>query len=302
MAGGGHGTKAIVAALVANLGIAVAKFVGFLLTGSSALLAETIHSMADSGNQGLLLLGGHRARRHATEEHPFGYGRVRYFWAFVVAVVLFLLGAVFSLYEGVEKLRHPHEVTSPAIAVGILAVAIALETWSFRTAVVEANHVRGTQGWWAFIRQAKLPELPVVLLEDLGALLGLVLALGGVVLVVLTGDPAWDAYATLTIGVLLAVIAIVLAIEMKSLLLGESATARDVVTIRKAIEDSPGVRGIIHLKTQHLGPEELLVAAKVQLDGELDFRGVVDTIDEAERRVREELPIARVMYLEPDLP
>jgi cation diffusion facilitator family transporter len=302
VAGDGHGTKAIIAALLANLGIAVAKFVGFLITGSSALLAETIHSAADSGNQGLLLLGGRQAKRDASDAHPFGYGRARYFWAFVVAVVLFLLGAIFSLYEGVEKLRHPHELTSPGIAVGILIVAIGLETASFRTAVVEANAVRGGEGWWSFIRQAKRPELPVVLLEDLGALLGLVIALGGLGMVVITGDPAWDAYATLVIGALLAVIAVVLAVEMKSLLMGESATASDVVVIRTLIEGSPGVRRLIHLKTQHLGPDELLVAAKLELDGHLDFGGVVDVLDEAERRVREQVPIARVMYLEPDLP
>jgi divalent metal cation (Fe/Co/Zn/Cd) transporter len=241
VAGQGHGTKAIVAALFANLGIAVAKFAGFLITRSSALLAEAIHSVADSGNQALLLLGGRQARR-------------------------------------------------------------GLETWSFRTAVGEANAVREGKGWWAFVRQAKMPELPVVLLEDLGALLGLVIALIGVGLVVVTGDPAWDAYATLAIGALLAVIAVVLAAEMKSLLLGEAATARDVVAIRQAIEASPGVRRLLHLKTQHLGPEELLVAAKVELDGDLDFAGVVEVIDDAERRVRERLPIARVMYIEPDLP
>jgi cation diffusion facilitator family transporter len=302
VAGDGHGTKAIIAALLANLGIAVAKFVGFLLTRSSALLAETIHSLADSGNQALLLLGGRQAKRDASVEHPFGYGRARYFWAFVVAVVLFLLGAVFSLYEGVAKLRHPHELTSPGIAVGILVAAIVLETGSFRIAVKEANVVRHDQGWWSFIRQAKRPELPVVLLEDLGALLGLLVALTGVGLVILTGDPAWDAYATLLIGVLLAIIAIVLAAEMKSLLLGESATARDVACIRAAIESSPGVRRLIHLKTQHLGPDELLVAAKLELDATLDFGGVVRVLDEAERRVREEVPIALVMYLEPDLP
>lgn len=301
MASKGHGSKAIIAALLANLGIAVAKFVGFLVTQSGALLAESIHSVADSGNQGLLLLGGRRARRDATEDHPFGYGRARYFWAFVVTVVLFFLGAVFSVYEGVEKLRDPHEVSAPMVAVVILVVAIGLETYSFRTAVVEANAVREGRGWWAFIRQAKRPELPVVLLEDLGALVGLVLALAGVGLVVVTGDPIWDAYATLAIGALLAAIAIVLAIEMKSLLMGEAATSRDLAAIRTALQHAPEVRRIIHLKTQHLGPEELLVAAKVELDGALDFREVVRVLDEAERRVREQVPIARVMYLEPDV-
>jgi cation diffusion facilitator family transporter len=302
VAGDGHGTKAIVAALLANLGIAIAKFVGFLITRSSAMLAETIHSLADSGNQALLLLGGRQAKRDATEDHPFGYGRARYFWAFVVAVVLFLLGAAFSLYEGAEKLRHPEELSSPGVAVGILVVAILLEIWSFRTAVVEANAVRRGAGWWSFIRKAKQPELPVVLLEDLGALLGLVIALGGVGMVVLTGDPTWDAYATLSIGLLLGAIAIILAVEMKSLLLGESATAEDVRAIRSSIVGSPRVLRLIHLKTQHLGPDELLVAAKVELDPTLDFGGVVEVIDEAERRVRANVPLARVMYIEPDLP
>lgn len=297
----GHGSKAIVAALLANLGIAVAKFVGFLLTRSAALLAEAVHSVADSGNQALLLLGRRRAQRHATQDHPFGYGRVRYFWAFIVTVVLFLLGAVFSLYEGVEKLREPHALTSPVIAVVILVVAIGLEAFSFRTAVVEANSVREGRSWWAYIRQAKHPELPVVLLEDLGALLGLVLALTGVGLVVVTGNPLWDAYATLAIGTLLAVIAVVLAIEMKSLLIGEAASSRDRTAIRTAIEHSPHVLRLLHLKTQHLGPEELLVAAKVELDGDLAFSDVVTALEEAECRVREQVPVARVMYLEPGL-
>lgn len=296
-----HGSKAVVAALFANLGIAVAKFVGFLLTRSSAMLAESIHSVADSGNQGLLLFGARRARRDATVEHPFGYGRVRYFWSFVVAIVLFLLGAVFSLFEGVDKLRHPHEVTSPGIAIGILIAGIGLESWSFRTAVVEANAVRGQHSWWAFIRRAKIPELPVVLLEDLGALVGLVAAVVGVTLVVVTGDPAWDAYATLLIGVLLAVIAVVLALEMKSLLIGESASPQHVTTIRDAITATPGMRQLLHVKTQHLGPDELLVAGKVELDPTLDFQGVVTAIDAAEQRIREQLPVSCLIYLEPDL-
>ncbi len=300
MATGGS-KKAIVAALLANLGIAVAKFVGFLITRASSMLAESVHSLADSGNQGLLLFGGSRAAREATPEHPFGYGRLRYFWSFVVAVVLFALGSLFSLFEGVHKLAHPEPIESVGIAVTILVVAIGLETLSFRTAIVEANHVRGATGWWQFIRHAKVPELPVVLLEDLGALVGLILALAGVGLAAVTGDPAWDAYGTLAIGVLLGIIAVFLAVEMQSLLIGESAAVADVRAIRAAIEGCDGVVALLHVKTQHLGPEELLVAAKIQLTAGLSFPQVVETIDAAEARVRQAVPAARVMYLEPDV-
>ncbi len=301
MAAPGGSTKAVVAALFANAGIAVAKFVGFLFTRSSSMLAESVHSVADSGNQALLLLGGARARKVATETHPFGYGRERYFWAFIVTLVLFTLGAVFALYEGIEKLREPHEITSPGIAIGILLVAIVLETLSLRTAIIESNHARGDASWISFIRHSRSPELPVVLLEDIGAEIGLFLALGGVGLVLLTGDPVWDAYGTIAIGVLLAIIAIVLCIEMKSLLIGEGASAAHLAAVNDAIRATPGVRELIHIKTQHLGPDELLVAGKLVLDGHLTFAEVADTIDQVEGRIRESIPIACVIYLEPDV-
>ena len=236
---GGHGAhggkKAIVAALIANLGIAIAKFVGFLLTRSSSLLAESGHSFADSANQGLLLLGGAQAKREEDDQHQFGYGMVRYFWSFVVALILFSLGSLFALYEGISKLRNPHELESPAIAIGILSVAIVLEAFSFRTAVVEARPFKSNQSWWSFIRNAKAPELPVVLLEDSGALLGLMLALSGVGMALLTDDSNWDAYSTISIGLLLGVIAAILVVEMRSLLLGESASAPDAEALRSAI-------------------------------------------------------------------
>ncbi|MPZ86463.1 MAG: cation diffusion facilitator family transporter [Nitriliruptorales bacterium] len=300
MAGGGS-RKAVLAALVANLGIAIAKFVGFLLTRSSSMLAESVHSVADSANQALLLLGGARARQRATREHPFGYGRERYFWAFVVTVVLFALGSLFALYEGLQKLREAHEVTSPGIAVGILVVAIVIESLSLRVAVREANAERGEASWSTFVRRSKNPELPVVLLEDVGAEVGLFLALGGVGLSLLTGDPVWDAAATVAIGILLGVIATLLSIEMKSLLIGEGASEADVAAIRAAMRSTPGVRQLIHLKTQHLGPEELLVAAKLALDPSLSFPEVAATINAAEERVRAQVPAARVMYIEPDV-
>lgn len=301
MAGGGHGTKAVIAALLANAGIAVAKFVGFVITGSSSMLAESIHSVADSGNQGLLLLGGHRSRRQADAEHPFGYGRERYFWSFVVALVLFSLGGAFAIYEGISKIRHPHEIESPAVAVGILLFAIVLEGFSFRTAVGEANHLRGDADWWRFIRRSKNPELPVVLLEDLGALIGLVLALAAVATTLVTDDAVWDGIGTLCIGVLLSAIAVVLAVEMKSLLIGESADTKVQAAIRTSIEADPSVHRLIHLRTQHLGPEELLVAAKVSFAGGLSVAELAEAVNRVETGVRAAAPSARIMYIEPDV-
>ncbi|GAA0396019.1 transporter [Acrocarpospora corrugata] len=297
----GGGTKAIIAALVANMAIAVAKFVAFLFTGSSSMLAESVHSVADSGNQALLLVGGKRAARGRTPEHPFGYGRERYFYAFVVAVVLFTIGAVFSLYEGYHKISHPEELTSPQWAFGVLIFAIIAELFSFRTAIVESNLVRGSQSWVSFIRRSKSPELPVVLLEDLGALVGLIFALFGVTMAVVTGEPVWDGIGTVMIGVLLAIIAVILAIETKSLLIGEGAGPEVERQIRTALESAPEVTRIIHMRTLHLGPEELLVAAKIAVDHDDTAAEVARGIDEAEQRIRAQVPIARVIYLEPDL-
>lgn len=297
-ASGGH--KAIVAALVANLSIAAAKVVGFVVTGSSSMLAESVHSFADSGNQVLLLVGGKRAGRDADERHPFGYGRDRYFYAFVVAVVLFVLGAAFALYEGIEKVRHPHHLDSAGVAIGILAFAIVAETFSFRTAIRETRPLKGEQSWWGFIRHAKTPELPVVLLEDLAALVGLLLALGGVGLTLITDDPIWDGIGTLAIGALLAVVAAILAVEMKGLLIGESAGSASVDRIRAALPGE-GITRVIHLKTMHLGPEELLVAAKIAVEPSLGLPEVARAIDAAEARVRAVEPYARQLYLEPDL-
>lgn len=290
--------KAIAAAFFANFGIAISKFVAFGITGAASMLAEAIHSVADTGNQGLLFLGGHRAQKAATRLHQFGYGRERYFWSFVVALVLFSLGAMFALYEGINKLRHPHELDSPTIAFVVLSVAIVLEIFSLRTAVRAARPARGERTWWNYIRTARLPELPVVLLEDIGALMGLVFALAGVSASVATDDPTYDAIGSIAIGVLLAVIAIVLMIEMKSLLIGEAAEPHEQEAIRAAIEADPAVERVIHLRTQHLGPEELLVAAKVDL-GSRTPEELYDQIDTLEARVRAAVPIARVIYVEP---
>jgi cation diffusion facilitator family transporter len=297
----GGGTRAIIAAMLANAGIALAKFIAYLVTGSASMLAESIHSVADTCNQGLLLLGGRRARRIADDHHQFGYGRERYFWSFVVAMVLFTLGGLYSIYEGVTKIREPHELTSIGWAIGVLLVAIVLETFSFRTAIVEARKVKGERGWWHYIRSSRSPELPVVLLEDAGALFGLMLALTGVGLAAITGDEIWDAVGTLCIGALLLVIAGFLTIEMQSLLIGEAATESDVDAIRKAVESSPDVVRVIDLKTQHIGPEELLVAGKLEFTATLSTSQLAMAIDVTEASIREAVPQAGRIYLEPDV-
>ena len=293
--------RAIVAAFAANLGIAIAKFAAFAFTGAASMLAEAVHSVADTGNQALLFLGSARARRAPTDEHPFGFGRERYFWAFVVALVLFSLGALFAVAEGIEKILHPHELESPYVAIAVLAVSIALETASFITARREANRLRRGESWVAFIRQTKNPELPVVLLEDLGALAGLLIAGAGIGLAVVTGDPRFDAVGSIAIGVLLGGIAIVLAVKVQSLLIGEAATPEMVARIRGIMESSPHVKRVIHMRTVHLGPEDVVVASKLAFDPQIDLATLAKAIDEAERRVRADVPAARLIFLEPDV-
>jgi cation diffusion facilitator family transporter len=298
------GGKAIMAAFLANMGIAVAKFIAWFLSGSASMLAEAIHSVADSGNQLLLLLGGRQAKRRADREHPFGYGRERYVYAFVVSIILFSVGGLFAIYEGVDKLRHPHALDERWwwLPIVVLVVAIGLESFSLRTAIVESNHVRAEgQSWVSFVRHAKAPELPVVLLEDIGALTGLVFALFGVGLTVITGNTVFDAIGTLMIGTLLILIAIVLGIETKSLLVGEGATEADHRRIVDAIEAGPEVQRIIHIKTLYLGPDELLVAAKLGFPSDAPLAQVASHIDHVEQRVRAAVPTARVIYFEPDI-
>ncbi len=295
------GRRAIIAAFCANFAIALAKFAGFAITGAASMLAEAVHSVADTGNQALLIWGGRQAARSPTPEHPFGYGRERYFYAFVVALVMFTLGAVFAIYEGVDKLLHPHELTSPLVAVGILLFAAAAEGAAFANAVREARPMRGQNSWWAYLRRSKNPELPVVLLEDLGALIGLIFALIGIGLAQLTGDPRFDAMGSIAIGLLLGVIAIFLASEMKSLLIGESATPAANAAIMTAIEAQEGVLRVIHLRTQHIGPEEILVGSKVAIETHYTLPDVARCIDAIEAAIRERVPDARVIYIEPDL-
>jgi cation diffusion facilitator family transporter len=300
MATGGS-LRAIIAAMVANAGIAIAKFVAFLVTGSASMLAESIHSVADTSNQGLLILGGRRAKKIEDDEHQFGYGRERYFWAFVVAMVLFALGGVFSIFEGIEKIRHPHELESLGWAIGVLVFGIFLEGYSFRTAVIESRKVKGDRTWWQFIRTSRSPELPVVLLEDAGAQIGLVFALIGVGLAAWTGDPIWDGIGTLSIGILLLVIAVTLTIEMQSLLIGEAATDINVKKITSAVKASPHVTRVIDLKTQHIGPEELLVAAKIEFEASMSSPEISAAIDEIETSVRAAVDLSMRIYIEPDV-
>lgn len=300
---GGHddSPRAVVAALAANLGIAATKFIAFVITGSASLLAESVHSVADSGNQVLLLIGRTRARREETPEHQFGFGAERYVYAFIVAVVLFVVGAAFSLYEGISRLTHPEAVVSPVVAFVVLGIAITLETFSFRTAISQSNQTRGRSSWGAFIRHAKAPELPAVLLEDSAALIGLLFALIAVTLTTVTGDARWDGAGSIAIGLLLGCVAVVFAIEMKSLLVGESASPQVQRAIVTALEEEPLIQRVIHLRTLHVGPDSLLVAAKVAvLPGEL-AGAIVAGIDAAERRIRAEVPIATLIFLEPDL-
>ena len=295
------GTRAIIAAFLANLGIAITKFIAWFFSGSSSMLAEGVHSLADSGNQLLLIFGGRQAKKQADKEHPFGYGRERYVYAFVVSIILFSVGGVFSIYEGIEKLNHPEPLEVPWLPMLVLVIAIILESISLRTAVKESNHVRGSQTWVQFVRRAKAPELPVVLLEDIAALIGLVFAFFGVGLTWLTGNSVFDAVGTLLIGTLLIVVAVVLGMETKSLLVGEGANDDDLEKIEQAILDGPEAERIIHMKTLYLGPDELLVAAKLGFHADQKLIEVSTAVNVIEQRVRHAVPSARVIYIEPDV-
>jgi len=301
LSAGGESKRAIIAALIANLGIAIVKMIAFVITQSSAMLAESIHSVADTGNQVLLLFGGNQAKKAPDPDHQFGYARERYFWAFVVSIILFTLGSLFAIYEGVHKLQHPEPLESVWWAIGVLLVAMALEGNSFRVATHEAGLIKGDASWWAFIRRSKNPELPIVVLEDTGALIGLVVALAAVSLDALTHNPAFDAWGSIIIGTLLGVIAIVLAIEMKSLLIGEAADPDMQNRIRAAVDGAPSTASLISMRTQHLGPEELLVALKIEFDTSLSVAELAAAIDDVEVRIRADVPSARYLFIEPDI-
>jgi cation diffusion facilitator family transporter len=294
--------RAILAAFAANLGIAVIKFVAFVFTNSSSMLSESIHSLADTGNQGLLLIGRRHSQRPPDESHPFGYGTLRYFYAFIVAFVLFSFGGVFSIFEGVEKLREPHSINDVGWAIAVLIGAMVMEGLSFRTARAEANEVRlKGESWWQFIRHAKNPDLPVLLLEDTAALIGLGCALVGIALSEITGNARWDGVGSLTIGLLLVAVAIVLVIEMGSLLVGESARPQVVADIEATIDNFPLVNRCIHLRTEHLGPDEIVVAAKIEFDPAISVPELAEAIDALERDIRVVEPRATLIFIEPDV-
>ncbi|HEX4057270.1 MAG TPA: cation diffusion facilitator family transporter [Galbitalea sp.] len=295
------GNRAIVAALLANIGIAVVKFVAFLFSGSSSMLAESVHSLADTGNQALLLLGGRKSRKEADSAHPFGYGRERFVFAFVVSIILFSVGGVFSIFEGVTKLISPHPLDNPWVPLIVLVASIVLEAFSFRTAIRESKPLRGNETIPSFIRHAKAPELPIVILEDFAALIGLTLAFLGVGLTIITGSGIFDGISTLCIGVLLVLVAVVLGVETKSLLVGEGASDDDLAAISEAINKHPDVEVLIHIKTLYLGPDELLVGAKIAFARTRKLVDVANAIDAVEASIREAVPIARVIYLEPDV-
>lgn len=295
------GMRAVIAALLANLGIALSKFVAFAFTGSSSMLSEAIHSVADSGNQVLLLVGNKRSKKVADAQHQFGYGRRRYVYGFIVSIVLFLVGGLFSLYEGFHKFQHPEDLSDAWIAFLVLGVAIVLEGLSFRTAVREANRARGKRSLFRFLRDARQPELPVILLEDLGALVGLVFALFGVSMAVVTGDGRWDGLGAMAVGTLLVVIAVFLAFEMAAMLVGESALPEEDAAIRAALASSPLVDRVIHVRTLHVGPDELLVAAKIAIGKSDTGQEIAAGIDDAEARLRAAVPTAAYVFLEPDI-
>jgi cation diffusion facilitator family transporter len=293
--------KAVIAALLANLGIAIAKFAAFFLTGSASMLAEAVHSVADTGNEILLLIGRGRSRRSRTAEHPFGFGRERYFYGFVVAVMLFTIGAAFSIYDGVHKIINGGELDSPVIAYVVLGLSMVLEGFSLRTAIHEVNEVRDGRGWRQFIHSTKAPELPVVLLEDSAALLGLTFAFTGILLAQLTGHEQWDGVGSVAVGVLLACAAFIVGFETKSLLIGESASEDVTARIVASVQNGPEKFKLIHLRTSHIGPETLLVAGKIGVNGDLTAAELAAGINATEKRIRAEVPIAETIYLEPDI-
>jgi cation diffusion facilitator family transporter len=293
--------RAVIAALVVNLAIAVAKFIAFLITGSASLLAESVHSVADTGNELLLLIGRGRSRRARTLEHPFGFGRERYFYSFVVAVMLFTVGAAFSVYDGVHKIISPHAVESPIVAFVVLGLSAVLEAFSLRTAIHEANAIRGGVSWRSFVHLTKSAELPVVLLEDLAALIGLFFAFLGVLLSVLTGDGAWDGAGSVAVGVLLGCAAFIVGYESKSLLIGEAASPDVSASIVSALESGPEGFRMIHLRTSHVSPESLLVTGKIAVPPTMRAGDLAAGIDAAEARIRGTVPIAETIYLEPDI-
>ncbi len=300
----GHGNRAILAALAANLGIAITKFIAWLLTRSSSMLAEAIHSLADSSNQFMMLLGSKRSGRKADDLHPFGYGRTRYVTAFLVSIVLFSVGGLFALYEAYHKFAHPEAITEwKWVPIAVLVVSIAMEGRSFMVALHEANRVRGTMSLMKYVRSSRSPEIPVILTEDFAALIGLFFALAGVSLTLATGDGRWDAVGSGTIGVLLVIVAFFLAYEVGSMLIGESATPQVQEKIRQALSEAreDGVQEILSLRTLHTAPETVLIACRFAIDSEATGAEIASAINRTEERIRAAVDLECLIFLEPDL-
>ena len=297
MASGSH--RVVVAALLANIAIAIVKGAVAVVTRSSAMLAEACHSLADTANQGFLLVGVRLSRRPPDEKHPFGYATETYFWAFIVALCLFAVGAAFSIYEGVHKMiGSAEQVRNPMWAFAVLGVSFALELYSFSVARREFRTIRAGRTVREAVADARDPVVLTVLFEDSAALVGLALAGGGVALSVVTGDPRWDGLASILVGAVLGVVAFVLARESKDLLIGESLPQADRVRARAIVAATPGVREVIHLRTMHLGPTEALAAVKVRFADGLTTRDIETATDEIERRLRAELPVLARIYVE----
>jgi len=299
MAGGGDSTRAILFALGANFAIAVSKGVAAFFTGSSAMLAETVHSLADCGNQLLLLLGMRQAKRPASPDYPLGYGKAIYFWSFLVALMLFTVGGVYSLYEGIHKLQHPEPLKYWYWAVGVLAFGIIAEAMSMRACLQEVNKARGGRSLWYWFRNSRQAELVVIFGEDLAALFGLVFALLAVLLSVITGNPVWDAIGTIAIGVLLVVVAIFVAIEVKAMLIGQSVDPERQQQIQAFLDGRPEIARIFSLITLQLG-NEVLVSVQAQMHERQDAHRMIGQINEIERVMKREFPEVRWSFFEPD--
>jgi cation diffusion facilitator family transporter len=293
--------RAIVAAITANVGLAAAKLIGFALTGSASMLAEACHSIADTSNQGLLLIGRARSRRQESPHHPFGYGAERFFWAFLVSVLLLVGGAFVAIFKGVRSVIDPQPVEHLPWALGILGVALLLDGTSLLIATRSAPR-RRREGWLAYIRRTKHPEVPVILLEDTTSVTGVLVALLALGLTAVTGNPVWDGVGSIVIGLLLTAMALILARETQSLLIGEAALPETEAKVRAAMLEDEAVDDLVYLRTLHLGPDELFVEAKVRMDPDLRVRDVALAIDRIENRVRRRAPQARIISIEPDIP
>lgn len=294
--------RAIFTALAANVGIAISKFIAFLLTGATSLLAESVHSLVDSSNQILLLVGSHQSKRKATRAHPFGYGRAHFLYAFIVSIVLFSMGGMFAIYEGIHKIQEPTVINQVIIAYAVIVLSMIFEGAALRTALREARSFKPkSQSWWTFLQETKSINHIVLALEDSAALIGLTIAGLGVTLSYVTGNPVWDGVSTLLIGALLICVAVVLFREAQSLLIGEAADAATERKIRKTTLEIKDIDRVVDLKTLYTGPQELFIAMKVTVGRNDEAHAISRAIDEVEARLRQEFPIARLIYIEPDI-